>query len=126
MRYLRAVFNFEMERTVDAQGRPLIADNPAKVLATAMEIAALMRGRLRRFREYRESPRRFCHRGAPRSIRTDTPVGADSDSTPEHIKPRRAVECQSSVVTTSSAAADGRAPDSVYGHSSLSLPARIR
>lgn len=32
MRYLRAVFNFEMDRNVDAEGRPLIADNPVRVL----------------------------------------------------------------------------------------------
>lgn len=32
MRYLRAVFNFEMDRNVDVEGRSLIADNPVRVL----------------------------------------------------------------------------------------------
>jgi integrase len=32
MRYLHAVFNFSIERTVDADGRPLLLDNPVKVL----------------------------------------------------------------------------------------------
>ena len=32
MRYLQAVFNFSIERTVDADGRPLLVDNPVRVL----------------------------------------------------------------------------------------------
>jgi integrase len=32
MRYLHAVFNFSIERTVDADGRPLLVDNPVRVL----------------------------------------------------------------------------------------------
>jgi hypothetical protein len=31
-RYLQAVFNFSIERTVDADGRPLLVDNPVRVL----------------------------------------------------------------------------------------------
>lgn len=36
VRYLRAVFNFTADRSVDAEGRPLILDNPTRVLRKQM------------------------------------------------------------------------------------------
>ena len=32
MRYLRAVYNFTADRKVDSEGKPLLTDNPTKVL----------------------------------------------------------------------------------------------
>lgn len=43
-RYLQAVFNFSIERTVDADGRPLLVDNPVRVLRRQWRTLAPRKG----------------------------------------------------------------------------------
>jgi integrase len=44
MRYLRAVYNFTAERKVDAEGKPLLADNPVRVLKSQWRAVKARKG----------------------------------------------------------------------------------